>query len=129
MSCVHQVVVAGGGARNPFLMERLAFHVAQLPASTATADCRVVAHGGSTFVESDSKEAVIFAVLGYVACGTGGGSSSNSHVCSSVCAIAGFAGNVPACTGASRAVPLGQLCPGQNWRGLLAKVGDMLSDS
>ena len=61
-----QVVVAGGGTRNPLLMERLAHHVGQLSAHVRAPGCRVATHEQVTGVDNDCKEAMIFALLGYV---------------------------------------------------------------
>jgi anhydro-N-acetylmuramic acid kinase len=75
-------LVCGGGASNPALMSGLAQRLA--PARVETTE----AHG----VPSGALEAIAFAVLGH-------------------CASRGEACNLPAATGAARAVPLGTLTP------------------
>jgi anhydro-N-acetylmuramic acid kinase len=76
----HQVIVGGGGSRNSFLLERLKFWVS--PAQVLTSD--------QVGINADFKEAIAFAVLGYLK-------------------IHDRPANLPAVTGAKRAVPLGQL--------------------
>jgi anhydro-N-acetylmuramic acid kinase len=76
------LVVSGGGARNSFLLERLAARVA--PARLERSD--------ALGLPADAKEAMAFAVLGYET-------------------LRGRAANVPAATGARRAVVLGALAP------------------
>ncbi|MBI3910752.1 MAG: anhydro-N-acetylmuramic acid kinase [Armatimonadetes bacterium] len=80
---VDEVVVGGGGARNPFLMAALARRLA--PACVTTYE-EFGLHG-------DAKEAVAFAILGYET-------------------LAGRPANVPAATGARQAVVLGKIIPG-----------------
>jgi len=80
-------ILCGGGARNPELRRRLAARVA--PAQLDTTD----AHG----VPSDALEAIAFAVLGH-------------------CASRGEPSNLPAATGASRAVCLGTVTPPDSFR-------------
>jgi len=98
---VADVVVCGGGARNPVLLERLQ---AQL-----TQRCRrqvaVVRYGELPGIPGDeeSKEALGFALLAWLA-------------------IHGEAGNVPACTGASGERILGKIAPGRNLRRVLSKL-------
>jgi anhydro-N-acetylmuramic acid kinase len=75
-------LLCGGGARNPALVERLRRRLA--PAILDTTD----AHG----VPSDALEAIAFAVLGH-------------------CASIGLPSNLPAATGAARAVCLGVATP------------------
>lgn len=79
-----EVIVSGGGARNPTLMARLR---AELPAA------RVVT-SDEMGLPGDAKEAVAFAVLAY----------ETWH---------GRPGNLPAATGAQRAVVLGSITPGR----------------
>ena len=75
-------LLCGGGARNPVLMERLRVRLA--PALLDSTD----AHG----VPSEALEAIAFAVLGH-------------------CASLGEPSNLPAATGAQRAVSLGAATP------------------
>ncbi|MEJ5200508.1 MAG: anhydro-N-acetylmuramic acid kinase, partial [Anaerolineae bacterium] len=79
-----EVIVSGGGARNPTLM---AFLRAELPAT------RVVT-SDEMGLPGDAKEAVAFAVLAY----------ETWH---------GRPGNLPAATGARKAVVLGNVTPGR----------------
>jgi anhydro-N-acetylmuramic acid kinase len=87
-----RVIAAGGGARNRTLMERLAQRLG--PASVELSD--------AMGLPVEAKEAMAFVVLGYET-------------------LRERAGNVPAATGADRAVVLGALAP-QNLRELLARV-------
>ncbi len=80
-------ILCGGGARNPTLVRALSARVA--PAQLDTTD----AHG----VPSDALEAIAFAVLGH-------------------CASRGEPSNLPAATGAARAVCLGTLTPPDAFR-------------
>lgn len=80
---VDEVVVTGGGARNPTLMARLAALLAPLP----------VVDGAALGVDPDAKEAVAFALLAW------------AH-------LHGVPANVPAATGASGPRVLGSLTPG-----------------
>lgn len=80
-------ILCGGGARNPTLVAALAARVA--PAAVDATD----AHG----VPGDALEAMAFAVLGH-------------------CASIGVPSNLPAATGASRAVCLGVLNPPDAFR-------------
>ncbi|MEZ4665008.1 MAG: anhydro-N-acetylmuramic acid kinase [Caldilineaceae bacterium] len=84
---VAQLVVGGGGASNPVLMDRLR---ALLPAHMEV--CTHAALG----LDDDAKEALAFALLAYLT-------------------IHGAPGNVPTCTGAASAAILGQIAPGRNW--------------
>lgn len=140
VGAVSEMVVGGGGSRNPVLMQRLQHHLALAhaaspqgadavdiggasesegaggaagegagssgggvaPARVGAKAPRVVAHE-ELGINSDAKEAMAFALLGYLA-------------------IHGYTGNVPACTGASAAKVLGQINPGDNYGSLLAKV-------
>jgi anhydro-N-acetylmuramic acid kinase len=78
---IEQVIVSGGGARNPLIMAQLA---------TAMAPVEVVS-SSEVGVDVDAKEAYAFALLAY--------ESWN-----------GRAGNLPSATGARRAVVLGKIC-------------------
>jgi len=93
-----QVVVAGGGARNPMLMERIVFHLRE----RFQKDVPVLAHADLPDApgDGDSKEALTFALLAWLT-------------------IHGRAGNVPACTGASGTRVLGKIAPGRNFAQLL----------
>lgn len=88
---VTEVVVGGGGACNPHLLRRLAFHLQQQlggPVELCT----------HTALEIDdkAKEALAFALLAYLT-------------------IQGWPGNVPTCTGAHSQQILGQIAPGSNY--------------
>lgn len=94
-----EVVVGGGGARNPVLMKRLEFHVARVVGHDRV---RVVTHE-ALGMDSDAKEAVAFALLG------------------ALC-LTGRVANVPACTGATKEVVLGQITPGSNYARVLGAI-------
>ncbi|MBM3907089.1 MAG: anhydro-N-acetylmuramic acid kinase [Gemmatimonadetes bacterium] len=79
---VADLVVSGGGARNPALVRRLEALLAP----------RAVRQFDALFFDGDAKEAVAFAFLGWL------------H-------LRGFAGNVPACTGARGPRVLGTYTP------------------
>jgi len=76
----HRVIVSGGGSRNGFLMQRLKFWLGDT--MLVTSDQMGIA--------SDFKEAIAFAVLGYLR-------------------LKQRAGNLPKVTGAKRSVPLGEI--------------------
>lgn len=99
---VDEVIVAGGGLKNPTLMRMLADELPGVPLRSAD-DFGVPAQG---------KEAMAFAFLGYQL-------------------VHGRPGNAPGCTGARRAVPLGTITPGDNFHELvavcLAQAGDPVS--
>jgi anhydro-N-acetylmuramic acid kinase len=78
---IAQVIVSGGGARNPLIM-------AQLTAALAPI---AVMRSSDVGVEEDSKEAYAFALLAYET-------------------WMGRTGNLPSATGAARAVVLGKIC-------------------
>ena len=80
---VDEVIVSGGGARNPTLMGQLADRLT--PASVIASD--------AVGLDADAKEAVAFAVLAAET-------------------IRGRCNNAPAATGARRAVVLGKIVPG-----------------
>ena len=93
-----QVVVSGGGARNPVLMAAIGERVAaQLGRPIEV--CTIETLG----IDGDAKEALTFALLAYLC-------------------VHGLPGNVPACTGASEEVVLGVVAPGRNYRRL--EIGD-----
>lgn len=79
---VRDVVLSGGGARNPALVAAI----------TAALAPRPVARFDDLFFDGEAKEAVAFALLGWL------------HLC-------GRAGNVPSATGARGARVLGKRCP------------------
>jgi anhydro-N-acetylmuramic acid kinase len=85
-----EVILGGGGANNPVLVDMLRRQLA--PA-------RVMAHE-ALGLSSDAKEAVVFAVLAYEA-------------------IHGRPGNLPTCTGARSRVVLGKITPGANYDKLI----------
>jgi anhydro-N-acetylmuramic acid kinase len=78
---IGQVIVSGGGARNPLIMAQLAAALAPMEVLTSS----------QVGVEEDSKEAYAFALLAYEAWN-------------------GRTGNLPSATGANRAVILGKIC-------------------
>ena len=90
---VDQVVLSGGGARNPAIVEGLR---AGLPGTTVTLY-------DDLGLPSDAKEAVLFALLGYEA-------------------IHGRPANLPRCTGAAEPAILGAITPGANFHSLLRRV-------
>lgn len=79
---VQRVIVSGGGARNPSLMDALA---ARLPGVQ-------VVDSASAGVDPDAKEAIAFAILGFET-------------------LRGRSANVPRVTGAKHAVVLGSIAP------------------
>ena len=87
------VIASGGGTRNPTLMAALAGALAPIPLRT------IDEIGG----QSDAKEAVAFAVLGYLT-------------------LRGRAGNLPSVTGAAGPVPLGSITPGRLGYDVLAAL-------
>jgi len=90
---INEVLVSGGGARNPVLLRLLQ---AELHGSTVlTLDAQGL--------NPDAKEAVAFALMGYAT-------------------VHGWPSNVPAATGAAQAVVLGHITPGANYRTLLTQV-------
>ncbi|MBI3959391.1 MAG: anhydro-N-acetylmuramic acid kinase [Chloroflexi bacterium] len=98
---VAQVVVAGGGARNPVLMKRLVYHLCQ----RFGWDVPVLSHAELPDApgDGDSKEALTFALLAWLT-------------------IHGRPGNAPACTGASGERLLGKIAPGRNFADVLARL-------
>lgn len=98
---VAQVVVAGGGARNPLLMERLAWQLEQRLGQTVP----LLRHEELPDApgDGDSKEALTFALLAWLA-------------------VHGRMGNVPACTGAAGRRILGQIAPGRNFARLAKSI-------
>ncbi len=90
---VDELWLSGGGARNPTLR-------AMLAAAMPDADLRLVDAFG---LSADAKEAVAFALLGYVC-------------------LHGHPADMRAVTGADAPAVLGSLTPGGNYRTLLAKA-------
>ena len=90
---VDEVFVAGGGVRNGTLLR-------MLQAAMPTTRVRTVDEAG---LDAEAKEAIAFAVMGYAT-------------------LHGWPGNVPAATGASHPVVLGNITPGRNYRTLLGRV-------
>lgn len=88
-----EVVVGGGGTRNRALMAELA---RRLPCVALTTH---EAYG----ISSQAKEALSFAILASAA-------------------IRGQVNTLPTCTGAARAVVMGKLVPGENYRPLIADL-------
>ena len=90
----HEVLVSGGGVHNRALMAALARALAPIPLRS------IAAVGG----HPDAKEALAFAVLGYLT-------------------LRGRAGNLPSVTGAEHPVLLGSITPGRLGHDLLAALG------
>jgi anhydro-N-acetylmuramic acid kinase len=88
-----EIVIGGGGARNPVLMRMLRELVAPAP---------VLVHE-EFGLPAEGREAIYFAVLGYQA-------------------LHGRPNTAPRCTGAAHAVVMGKIVPGPNYRRLLARV-------
>eukprot|EP01029_Cantina_marsupialis_P012078 TRINITY_DN266819_c0_g1_i1.p1 TRINITY_DN266819_c0_g1~~TRINITY_DN266819_c0_g1_i1.p1 ORF type:complete len:507 (-),score=120.03 TRINITY_DN266819_c0_g1_i1:151-1671(-) len=92
-----EIIVGGGGTRNDFLLERIEFHAKKLFCCVGESEekynveIKVMKHE-DVGIDSDAKEAMAFALLGYLA-------------------VKGLAGNVPSCTHASGPVVLGKICP------------------
>lgn len=102
---VAQVVIGGGGARNPYLMQRLDFYL-QRQSGRAVALCTHAALG----IDDKAKEALAFALLAYLA-------------------VHGWPGNVPLCTGAKSRQILGQIAPGNNYTTLFSGIAQMLQSA
>ena len=90
---IEEVILGGGGRRNPVMVSMLQELLA--PTSVLTHE--------DIGLDSDFKEALVFAVLAY----------ETWH---------GRTGSLPALTGASRAAVLGQITPGDNFQALLRKT-------
>ena len=97
-AAIAQIVIGGGGARNPVLMARIKTLVMQRLGYPIEV-CSHEALG----INSDAKEALTFALLAYLA-------------------LHGLPGNVPACTGAQKSTVLGQIAPGQNFGAVMREV-------
>jgi anhydro-N-acetylmuramic acid kinase len=89
-----EVVVGGGGSRNPALMRLL----------NELLDPAQIRLHEDFGLPSLGREAVYFALMGHEA-------------------LHGRANTVPSCTGAQHAVVMGKLVPGANYRQLLAQAG------
>ena len=98
---VDEVIVHGGGARNPTLLALLA---AALPPGVA------VRQHDDFGVPAKAKESVAFALMGYEG-------------------LHGRPGALPSCTGAARPAVLGALVPGANYRALLRRVAAGLEET
>lgn len=90
-----EIIVGGGGSRNPELMRQLA---------DAVPSARVRVHEDFG-LPSLGREAVFFALMGHEA-------------------LFGRPNTVPSCTGASHAVVMGKIVPGANYAALLRQVAD-----
>jgi len=90
---IDEIIVSGGGVRNPVLMDNL---------RTALPNARL-RYYDDIGLPSDSKEAILFAVLGYEA-------------------VHGRSGNLPRCTGAGGPAVLGKITPGANYGALVRRV-------
>ncbi|MEZ4681988.1 MAG: anhydro-N-acetylmuramic acid kinase [Caldilineaceae bacterium] len=93
-----EVIVGGGGARNPILMQRLRYQLKEI-----LHDEIPVRTHADLGIDDKAKEALAFALMGYRA-------------------IQGKPGNVPSCTGATAATVLGQIAPGRNYSKLIAAL-------
>ncbi len=90
---LRELVLAGGGARNSYLVDQLR---RRLPTLTV--------HMHDEFgVPGKAKEAITFALMGYDS-------------------LYGRSTNVPSCTGARHAVTLGKIVPGRNYQSLMKRV-------
>ncbi len=90
---VDELILGGGGARNATLVRWLA---STLP------ETRVLRHEDFG-IDSDAKEAIAFAILGYET-------------------LFGLPSNLPSCTGARRHAVLGSITPGLNYHRLMQRV-------
>jgi anhydro-N-acetylmuramic acid kinase len=90
---VDEVILSGGGARNPTLRSLISGALHGVPVRLAD----------ELGLDGDAKEAVAFAVLGYSA-------------------LHGWPNSLPGATGASATAVLGSITPGANYRALLAQV-------
>jgi anhydro-N-acetylmuramic acid kinase len=88
-----EVVIGGGGSRNPVLMRWLAELL-------DPAQVRLHEDFG---LSSIGREAIYFALMGYEA-------------------LHGRPNTVPSCTGAAHAVSMGKIVPGANYRALMSRV-------
>ncbi len=113
-----ECVVGGGGGNNKHMMRRLQHHLecrwaaaaaTKAGAGRAGDECGALAAAPAVVLhedigwDSNAKEAVTFAILGWLC-------------------VNGMDGNIPSCTGASAPTILGKLAPGKNYMRLLRKV-------
>jgi len=97
-----EVIVGGGGASNATLMAMLAAQLS--PSKVMTLDEVGRDLGGAVVgIDSDSREAISFAVMAYET-------------------LHGRPGNLPSCTGANSPAVLGKVTPGLNYRNLMQEV-------
>jgi anhydro-N-acetylmuramic acid kinase len=94
-----EVVVGGGGSRNPVLMQLLADLL----------DPAQIRQHEDFGLPSLGREAVYFALMGHEA-------------------LFGRPNTIPSCTGATHAVVMGKLVPGANYRSLMARVAASQTD-
>ena len=98
---VGEVIVSGGGARNPVLLQMLREEMRR----RCRREVPVLRYRDAAGLpgDEDSKEALCFGLLAWLA-------------------MQGAAGNVAACTGARGPRVLGKITPGRNFCGLLARL-------
>ena len=87
------MLVAGGGAHNNFLMNRIKYHLPETRIETTE----------NISFSIDSKEAALFALLAYQC-------------------ITGTPSSLPSCTGATKRTILGKITPGDNFSTLIQKI-------
>ncbi|MEQ8673106.1 MAG: anhydro-N-acetylmuramic acid kinase [Aggregatilineales bacterium] len=92
-SKIGEVILGGGGRRNPTLVKMM---------QTLLGGATILTHE-DIGMDSDNKEALVFAVLAY----------ETWH---------NRAGNLPSLTGASKPVVMGQITPGENYAMLIQKT-------
>ncbi|OLY84431.1 Anhydro-N-acetylmuramic acid kinase [Smittium mucronatum] len=92
---IDEILVHGGGAFNPVIMEGFRVGLPGTNISQVSTE--------NTGLPADCKEAVMFALIG--------------HEC-----IFGRPGQIPTCTGASQHTILGKITPGSNYLDLIKKV-------
>jgi anhydro-N-acetylmuramic acid kinase len=94
-----EVIVGGGGARNPTLLRDIARRLAAQVGGTTASVTTHEAHG----VSSQAKEALSFAIL-------------------AAAAVRGIPNTLPSCTGAAAPVVMGKILPGRNYPALMARL-------
>ena len=92
-SKIGEVILGGGGRRNPTLVNMM---------QTLLGGATILTHE-DIGMDSDNKEALVFAVLAY--------ETWHNRV-----------GNLPSLTGASKSVVMGQITPGENYKKLIQKT-------